>query len=122
MAERSAEERLAACEARYQEVASQLASIGLIASGSLARRYHRCGKPGCACQSDHPRPHGPYWHWTAKVAGKTVNRRLSDEEAALYQKWIANDRRLRKIVNELREIAREAIELNLAAAKPVPEV
>jgi hypothetical protein len=67
-------------------------------------------------------PHGLYWHWTAKVAGKTVNRRLSDEEAVLYQEWIANDGRLRSLVNELRRIARKAIELSLAAAKTEPEV
>jgi hypothetical protein len=112
MPERSVEEHLAA----------QLSGIGLIASGSLARRSHRCGRPNCACQADPPRPHGPYWHWTAKVAGKTVNRRLSDEEAVLYQEWIANDRRLRSLVDELRRIAREAIELSLAAAKTEPEV
>ena len=117
MPERSVEEHLAACEVRYREVAAQLSGIGLIASGSLARRSHRCGRPNCACQADPPRPHGPYWHWTAKVAGKTVNRRLSDEEAVLYQEWIANDRRLRSLVDELRRIAREAIELSLAAAK-----
>ena len=112
MPERSVEEHLAACEVRYREVAAQLSGIGLIASGSLARRSHRCGRPNCACQADPPRPHGPYWHWTAKVAGKTVNRRLSDEEAVLYQEWIANDRRLRSLVDELRRIAREAIELS----------
>jgi hypothetical protein len=41
-----------------------------------------------------------------------VNRRLSDEQAVLYQEWIANDRRLRSLVDELRRIAREAIELS----------
>jgi hypothetical protein len=30
----------------------------------------------------------------------------------LYQEWIANDRRLRSLVDELRRIAREAIELS----------
>ena len=38
MADRSTEERLATCEARYREVANELSSIGFIASGSLARR------------------------------------------------------------------------------------
>ena len=48
-----------ACERRYREVANELSSIGYIASGSLARRSHVCGKPNCACQADPPRPHGP---------------------------------------------------------------
>ena len=122
MADRSTEERLATCEARYREVANELSSIGFIASGSLARRSHRCGKPNCACQADPPRPHGPYWHWTAKVAGKTVNKRLGDEEAALYQEWIANDRRARALIEELRSVANEAIELILSATTTKPKV
>jgi len=91
-AERSVEEHLAACEVRYREVAAQLSGIGLIASAAspaLAPLWQ-----AQLCLPGRPsRPHGPYWHWTAKVAGKTVNRRLSDEEAVLYQEWIANDRR-----------------------------
>ena len=122
MPQPGAEERLAACEARYRELASELSSIGLIASGSLARRSHRCGKPNCACQADPPRPHGPYWHWTAKVAGKTVNKRLSDEEAAHYQQWIANNRRLQALIGELRTVAQEAIELTLASANTQAKV
>jgi len=116
--ERSAEERLAACEERYREIARELSTIGIVASGSLARRSHRCGKPNCACQADPPRPHGPYWHWTAKVAGKTVNKRLSDQEAAYYQEWIANDRRLRELIAQLRTVAQEAIELTLSDLDP----
>ena len=122
MADRSTEERLAGCEARYREVANELSSIGFIASGSLARRSHVCGKPNCACQADAPRPHGPYWHWTAKVAGKTVNKRLGEEEAALYQEWIANDRRARALIEELRSVANEAIELILSATTTKPKV
>jgi hypothetical protein len=76
--------------------------------------YNRCGKPSCACHADPSRPHGPYWQWTAKVNGKTVNRRLSEREARLYQEWIDNDRRLRRVVDELHKIAAEATQLILA--------
>jgi hypothetical protein len=115
--ERSDQERLAAREARYRQLATELASIGPIASGSLALRPHRCGKPNCACGADPPRLHGPYWHLTAKVEGKTVNRRLNTDEAELYQTWIANDRRLRSLTDEMRSVAQEIIELTLAAAR-----
>jgi hypothetical protein len=107
-------ERLAAVERRYRTLAAELAEIGYIASGSLASRYNSCGKPNCACHGDPPAKHGPYWHFTAKVGGKTVNRRLSEREAAAYSEWIANDRRLRALVEELRAVAHEAIELILA--------
>ena len=41
---------------------------------------------------------GPYWQWTAKVDGKTVNRRLTAAQVELYSEWIANDRRLRDLI------------------------
>ncbi|MGH2669647.1 MAG: DUF6788 family protein [bacterium] len=107
--------RLAARTTRYRELVGELANIGVIASGSLALRSHRCGKANCACGKEPPRLHGPYWHLTTKVAGKTVNRRLSDQDAASYQEWIANDRRLRSIVDELRSVGQDVIELTLAS-------
>ncbi|MGI8751440.1 MAG: DUF6788 family protein, partial [Acidimicrobiales bacterium] len=49
--------------------------------------------------------------WTAKVNGKTVTRRLSDHEARLYQEWIDNDRRLRALIANMREVAAKATDL-----------
>lgn len=113
----STTKRLARVRRHYDELLKEIGEIGYIASGSLAPRYNRCGKTNCRCHADPPRLHGPYWHWTAKAGGKTVNRRLTDAEAEVYQQWIANDRRLRNLVEELREVAREALELMLADAR-----
>jgi hypothetical protein len=109
-------ERLADYEQRYRELAAQLATIGLIHSGSITRRYTRCATPGCKCHADPPQPHGPYYQWTAKNNGKTVTRRLNESEAQLYQEWIANDRRLRHLIQQMRQIAAEAAELKLKQA------
>lgn len=108
---RSTADRLAAHERRYRDLAAQLADIGLIASGSVVRRYTRCGTAGCRCHADPPQPHGPYYQWTAKVNGKTVTRRLTEREATLYQEWIANDRQLRRLVDQMRQVAAKAAEL-----------
>jgi hypothetical protein len=108
---------LADHERRYRELAAQLAEIGFIRSGSLAPRYNYCGKPNCRCHGDPPQPHGPYFQWTAKHDGKTVNRRLTPREAELYQEWIGNDRRLRAVIDQMREVAAEATELILAEAR-----
>jgi hypothetical protein len=113
---------LAEIEARYGVLARSLGEIGLIASGSLAERFTHCNKPGCRCGAVPPRPHGPYWQWTAKVAGRTVTRRLSTAEAARYREWIANDRRLRRTLEEMRELARQAREIILAADSPSDSV
>ena len=98
---------------RYRELLGTITEIGFVRSGSVAARYNYCGKANCRCHGDPPQPHGPYWQWTAKVNGKTVNRRLDDREAALYQEWIANDRRLRALVAELHAVAEQATDLIL---------
>ena len=113
MATKRTAARLDAYERRYRELAHRLADIGYIASGSVAPRFNRCGKANCACHADPPRLHGPYWQWTAKVDGKTVNRRLSPREAELYNQWIGNDRRARVLLGEMREVAAKATELIL---------
>jgi hypothetical protein len=110
---RSTADRLAGYQRRYRTLAAQLADIGYIAAGSLAQRDNRCGKPNCHCHGDPPQLHGPYWQWTTKVNGKTVNRRLTQPEAELYQEWIDNDRRQRAIIAKMREIAATATELLL---------
>ena len=108
---RSSADRLSGYQRRYRNLAAQLADIGYIVAGSLAQRHNRCGKSNCHCHP--PQLHGPYWQWTAKVNGKTVNRRLSQAEAELYPEWIDNDRRQRAIIAKMREVAATATELLL---------
>lgn len=112
------ERRLASYERRYRDLARRLSKIGYIASGSIAQRTTRCGKDTCACRSDPARRHGPYWHFTAKVDGKTVNKRLSESEAGLYEEWIANDRLARNLLAEMRTIAADAQALILTDESP----
>jgi hypothetical protein len=66
-----------------------------------------------------PELHGPYYQWTAKENGKTVTRRLNATEAELYQEWIDNDRQLRRILQQMGQVAAKTAELKLKqAAKP----
>ena len=115
---RTAEQRLASYENRYRQLAAQLAEIGMISAGTLTRRYTRCTSPGCKCQAEPPEPHGPYWQWTRKIDGKTVTRRLTPAEAKLYREWIANDRRLRHIIDQMRATAAKAAEIRLTQTGP----
>ena len=111
---RSTAARLAEHEKRYGELAAELATIGMIHAGSVTRRYTYCGTTGCRCHAEPPQPHGPYYQWTAKVNGKTVTRRLSEAEAELYQEWIDNDRRMRRLIAQMRQVAAKAAELRLS--------
>ncbi len=117
---KSATAKLESYQRQYRDLARQLADIGYIASGSLAQRHNRCGTASCACHADPPRMHGPYWQWTAKVNGKTVNKRLTEREAQLYTEWITNDRTARSLLTQMRAVAAEATALIVADADDNP--
>jgi hypothetical protein len=108
---RSTAARLAAYQRSYRQLAERIADIGYIAAGSITHRYTRCGTPTCRCHADPPQPHGPYWQWTAKIDGKTVTRRLNQTQARRYQQWIDNDRKLRALIEGMRDLSAKATEL-----------
>jgi hypothetical protein len=116
MARTTVEERLEEYDRRHRELAAQITDIGIVAAGSLTRRFTRCTSAGCRCNADPPSPHGPYWQWTTKVNGKTVTKRLADREAQLYQEWIGNDRRIRALLDQIRTVDTKAAELLLKEA------
>ncbi len=103
---------------RHQALAARLSQVGFAVSGSLVRRYTTCGKPGCRCQADPPRLHGPYYQLTRKIAGKTVTTRLTAGQAARYAEWIANQRELRRLIAEMEKISRQAAELIIGEPAP----
>ncbi len=113
---RSTADRLAAYERRYRQLAEQIVQIGFISSGTVTRRYTRCSTPGCRCHADPPQRHGPYYQWTTKTNGRTRTRRLTHAEATLYEEWITNDRQLRSIIQQMRDIATKAAELKIKQA------
>lgn len=110
--------RLECYERTYRALARELAGIGFISQGSVVVRHTTCGKPGCRCQKDLSKRHGPYYQWSRAVAGKTVSRRLTEREAELYRGWIANRRRLEEIVARMEQISAAAGALLLGQTAP----
>jgi hypothetical protein len=97
----------------YEAVKARLAEVGFVCEGSLAELYTSCGNPNCRCRNPDQR-HGPYWQLTWKEAGKTVTRRLSAQDATLYREWIANRRQLEAVLEQMRDLSRQASEYMLA--------
>ncbi len=116
MARTSPEQRLATYERRYRELAAQLADLGMISTGSLTRRYTRCTSPGCKCRADPPQPPGPKGPWPRNIHRQTGTRRHTPAEAKLYPRWIANDRRMRRIIDQMHTIAAKATDIHLTQA------
>ena len=89
---------------RYEALKRDVVDVGPIRRGSLVRRFMPCGKPGCRCQASPPQLHGPYYQWTRKVDGKTVTVRVNRDDAKLLRQWIANGRRLDKLVAQMERV------------------
>ena len=87
------DEQLAALERRRADLRSQFASIGEMRSGTLTKRFRRCGKSGCHCAKPGDRGHGPVLSLTRKQAGKTVTRIIPSHAAAATQARVAEYRR-----------------------------
>jgi hypothetical protein len=95
---------------RFATLRRELGEVGLFRRGSLVQVYARCGKNDCSCMTDPARRHGPYVQWSRKVAGKTVTRRLRNEQVELFQEWIANSRRLDRLLAEMQKVSMRATE------------
>ncbi len=88
---------------------AQITQIGFCLPGTLTERRTRCSSPGCRCRAEPPALHGPYHSWTRKIAGKTVTRTLTADQAERYEPWFANARQLRALSAQI-----EALSLQLA--------
>jgi hypothetical protein len=104
-------------EQQYRTLASELTAMGYVLQGSITKRWMSCGKLACRCTDDPEARHGPYYAWTYKRAGKTVCTYLSAEHTAICAEWIANNRRLERIIRQMRTISRRLAQLEGIPAK-----
>ena len=102
---------------KHRELTTKLSGIGFIWPGNIQRRTITCGKEYCACKKDSKSRHGPYAYWTSKENQKTVSRLLSSKEADLLEEWIENRRRVEKIVDQMKQLSREAFKAALKLRK-----
>ena len=107
---------LTTLQAELDRLKDQIAAVGFICPGSVVRRYMPCGKPGCRCQADPPKLHGPYWQYSHKVDGKTITRRLTPHQARQYQQWIANRRQIDQLLTQMQQVSAQAAEILLRDA------
>lgn len=94
----------------HHAIVEHLAQLGFALPGTLLERSHVCGKRGCRCMAEPPRPHGPFHQWTRKIAGKTVTRRLTEEQVASFGPWFDNARRARELLAELEALSLGIVE------------
>jgi len=85
-------------------VAAALCDAGFVLPGSLNVRSYRCGKANCACHTSEDKLHGPYIQWTRSLEGKTVHRRLSEEQLDEYQPYFDEAKRVKELLTRLETV------------------
>jgi len=113
----SAQSALAQHARRFQELKRGLDQLEYFRQGTVLKRTTQCGKAYCACNSDPKKRHGPYFELTYKVEGKTVNVRLSQKAAPLYQAASAQFRKLKATLRRLEKISQTVLKLQAEIAQ-----
>jgi len=94
---------------RFQELKRELERLEYFCKGTVLKRMMKCGKAQCACRRDPAKRHGPYFEWTYKAKGKTVNVKLTPETAPLYTAASQQYRKLKALLNRLEHLSLTAL-------------
>src|ERR1700688_2697773 len=94
---------------RFNQARQDLLQLDYFLKGTVLKRMMKCGRPQCACHRDPAARHGPYFEWTYKAAGKTVNVKLSPQAAPLYEAATRQHRKLKTILARLERLSRTAL-------------
>ena len=104
------ERQLQGLRKNYETLKKEITALGYVVPGSIQKRQYSCGKPNCRCVTEGIL-HGPYYQWTRKMDGKTVNINLEREAAITVKEWIQNNRKLRKLCTRLEKTSLAALKL-----------
>ena len=94
---------------RFRELKQELLRLEYFCKGTVLKRMVKCGKASCACRRNPAKRHGPYFEWTYKAKGKTVNVKLTPEAALLYAAASAQYRKLKSLLNQLERLSTTAL-------------
>jgi len=94
---------------RFRQARQELLQLGYFLKGTVLKRMMKCGHPNCVCHRDASQRHGPYFEWTYKLNGKTVNVKLSAQAAPLYQAATRQHRKLKAALARMQRLSRTAL-------------
>jgi type II secretory pathway component PulJ len=96
-------------EQRFGQARQELLQLDYFLKGTVLKRMMKCGRPQCACHRDPVKRHGPYFEWTYKINGKTVNVKLSPQAAPLYLAATKQHRKLKAVLTRMERLSRTAL-------------
>jgi len=90
---------------RFRDLKREFQQLEYFCKGTLLKRMMKCGKAQCACRQDPAKRHGPYFEWTYKAKGKTVNVKLTPEVMPMFRAASQQYRKLKSLLNRLERLS-----------------
>jgi len=84
---------------RTQAIRRAIDAMDYLSSGTLLSRTKVCGRPNCRCATDPASRHGPYFEWNRRQGGRLVHKKLTEEQAELAARAIANLREVQRLLS-----------------------
>jgi hypothetical protein len=94
---------------RFQRLKEEFQQLEYFCKGTLLKRMMKCGKPQCACRHDPAKRHGPYFEWTYKAKGKTVNVKLNRDVMPMLRAAAHQYRKLRSLLDRLERLSQTVL-------------
>ena len=94
---------------RFDQLKRELEGLGYFCKGTVLKRMMKCGQDRCACHHDPSKRHGPYFEWTYKAQGKTINIRLRPEEVPVYRAARQQYRKLKSLLTRMERVSHTAL-------------
>ena len=77
----------------------------------------KCGQATCACHTNPAKRHGPYWEWTYKATGKTVNVKLSQQAGPIFKAASRQNHKLKSLLARLERLSQFALKTSARQAE-----
>ena len=94
---------------RFRALKQEFQQLDYFCKGTLLKRMMKCGKAQCACRQDPAKRHGPYFEWTYKAKGKTVNVKLTRDVMPTFRAASHQYRKLRSLLNRLESLSQTVL-------------
>jgi hypothetical protein len=94
-------------EGRREQILTEIRNIGAMRKGSVTEQFLKTKRKG----SEELVVNGPYYLYTRKEKGKSVGRRLSEEQADRYRVEVEAFHRFQALCNEYAETTERLADL-----------
>lgn len=108
------EQSLESRRREYERLKARLLDLGPVVQGSILARTIERADPRSPRKRGR---YGPYYQWTRKIHGRTVNVNLTPAQAKAFGRAIAQNRRLESTLERMREVSLQLLEGSTVGVK-----